>query len=222
VTDAVANLMAFQLEPDLAAAVNEIRTDASSGPIELARRGVEVVFRLTEKAHYERPLHINLEAQGLARALLATRPECMPLAHLACETIRPLPTFYGRGREEGTRMRGDLRARIQAWLDALNARAARIDAARATLRTGGSTVVTAQALDQTWVYVREVPDARPRLAVAGVEKFVPTNYAFSAVGLERAPLEEWDGFLTGDSDGPASTESVRSAIAALRFEPTLL
>jgi hypothetical protein len=212
-------LLAFQLEPDLAAAVEAIRADTASGPIELARRGVEVVIRLTEKAHYERPLQINLEAQGLARALFEARPDCMPLAHVACETIRPLPDFYGRGREEGTRMRADLRARISAWLEALEARAARIDA----LRKQHVGLVAARAVDRNWAYLSETPArTRPRLAVAGPEKFVPPNYEFPRGDLERVALEEWDGVITGDADGPESVELVRRAIIALRFEPTLL
>jgi hypothetical protein len=213
------SLLKFQLEPDLAAAVEAIRADATAGPIELARLGAEVVLCLTDKAHYERPLQINLEAQGLARALFEARPDCMPLAHLACETIRPLPDFYGRGRDEGRRMRGDLRARISAWLEALNTRAARIDATRAARSAG---VVSARAIDSDVVYVDGVYPGRPRFAVGGPEKFVPPNYEFPAGGLQRVPLDEWDGILTGDGDGPQSPDEVRRTIGTLRFEPTLL
>jgi len=212
--------LGFQLEADLAAAVEAIRTDATAGPIQLARRGAEVVLRLTDKSYYERPLQIVLEVQGLGRALLAARPDCMPLATLACETVRPLPELYGRGKSEGARMRGDLRTRIEAWLGALDERAVRISAQR---RVG---MVTAQAvsLDAVFVLSAEGLGGRPRYAVAGVEKFVPPNWEFyqGATGLQRVPLEEWDGILTGDASGPVSIESVRLTIASLRFEPVLL
>jgi hypothetical protein len=212
--------LGFQLEADLAAAVEAIRADASAGPIDLARRGAEVILRLTDKAYYERPLQIVLEVQGLARALLGARPDSMPLANLACEAVRPLPELYGRGKSEGARMRGDVRARIEAWLRALDERAARIEAARAEYVN----VVSVRAISLDGVFVRQnegVPD-RPRYAVAGPEKFVPRNYEFGLAGLQCVSLEQWDGILSGDAEGPESIESVRKTIAALRFEPILL
>jgi hypothetical protein len=192
-----------------------------AGPLELARRGARAVLRLTDKAHYERPLHINLEIQGLARALIEARPDCIPLINLASETARPLPELYGRGKTEGARMRADLRTRIEAWLAALDARAARIDALRS--RVPGSSV-TAQAItsDSVYAVAEALVERRPRFAVGGLEKFVPPNYEFTPTGLERVPLGEWDGILTGDSDGPESPEEVRGVIATLRFESILL
>ncbi len=41
-------------------------------------------------------------------------------------------------------------------------------------------------------------------------------------GLVRVPLGDWDGFVTGDSDTPATAEFVRNSIASLRFENSLL
>lgn len=125
-SDPLAGHTFFQLEPDLAAEVEAIRVDPVSGPVALARRGVDVVRQLTDKHYYERPLHITLEIQGLARALLHARPDSVPLAHLASEMARPLPEFYGRGKDEGARMRGDLRARAETWLAGLEARAERL------------------------------------------------------------------------------------------------
>ena len=58
------SLLKFQLEPDIAVMVQDIHDDTVAGPIELARRGAHAVLRLTDKAHYERPLQINLEVQG--------------------------------------------------------------------------------------------------------------------------------------------------------------
>jgi hypothetical protein len=219
VTDA---LLKFQLEADLAEAVEAIHADAAAGPIEVARRGAQVALRLTEKAHYERPLQINLEVQGLARALLEARPDSMPLANLASLTASPLPELYGRGKEEGARMRADLRTRISEWLSALEDRALRIDGLRVAL--GPVTVVTAHAVDGDSVFFLPGRSlgARPRYAVAGVEKFVPPNYQFDTGGLQRVPVEEWEGILTGDADTPATAESVRKSIASLRFETALL
>jgi hypothetical protein len=211
-------ILKFQLEADLAAAVAAIRADTAAGPIELARQGAEVILRLTEKTYYERPLQIVLEIQGLARALLEARPDSMPLANLASEAVRPLPELYGRGKAEGARMRGDLRQRIEDWLAVLDARAVRIDAARSVLH---GNVASAWAIDSDAAYVQSLP-AQPRLVIGGAEKFVPPNYAFPSAGLQSVPLEEWAGFVTGDSDGPVSVGSVRSAIALLRFETTLL
>jgi hypothetical protein len=211
-------ILRFQLEADLAAAVDAIRADTTAGPIDLARQGAAVVLRLTEKSYYERPLQIVLEVQGLARALLEARPDSMPLANLASEAVRPLPELYGRGKTEGARMRGDLRQRIEGWLAVLDERAARIDAARSVLRDN---VASARAIDSDVVYVKSLPP-QPRLVIGGPEKFVPANYAFPSAGLQSVPLEEWAGFVTGDSDGPVSVGSVRGAIALLRFETTLL
>jgi hypothetical protein len=220
VTDTQLSLLKFQLEADLAAAVEAIRADTLAGPLELARRGAEAVLRLTDKAHYERPLHINLEVQGLACALVEVRPDCIPLINLASETARPLPELYGRGKTEGARMRADLRTRIEAWVAALDARAARIDALRSQVL---GSAVTAQAIASDSVYV--VTGAlmeRPRFAIGGLEKFVPPNYEFNPTGLESVPLADWDGILTGDSEGPQSPEEVRRVIATLRFESILL
>jgi hypothetical protein len=216
------SLLRFQLEPDLAEAVESIRADAESGAIELARRGAQVVLRLTDKAHYERPLHINMEVQGLARALLEARPDSMPLANLASLAASPLPELYGRGKDEGARMRGDLRTRISEWVSALEERASRIEVLRAAL--GVATVVTARAVDSDSVYFLPGGDisARPRYAIAGIEKFIPPNYQFNQTGLVRIPLGDWDGFVTGDSDTPATAELVRNSIASLRFENSLL
>jgi len=226
VTELDLSLPRFQLEADLAAAVEAVRQDLLAGPIELVRRGADVVLRLTNKAHYERPLQIVLEVQGLARALLEARPECMPIVNLASETARPLPELYGRGKAEGARMRGDLRARIEAWLARLDGRSARIDAQRARLLMAPEVVVvTAAALDGESAFfppgISWLPAAQ-RYVVAGAEKFVPANYAFNSARYARVPLEDWDGVLTGDSDEPQSPEEVRRAIASLRFETILL
>jgi hypothetical protein len=212
----------FQLEDDLDAAVEAIRLDTLAGPIELARRGAAVVIRLTEKAYYERPLHIWMEVQGLARALLEARPDCMPLTNLASETVRPLPELYGRGKDEGARMRADIRARIDTWVAALDARAARIDALR---RSIDGVPVSAHAIDCSTVYVapsRARVEAGRHYVVGGPEKFVPPNYSFDGDHLKRIPLDEFDGFLTGDEAGLVSADSVRTAIACLRFETILL
>ena len=215
-------LLKFQLEPDLAEAVDAIRADRVAGPIELARRAAQIVLRLTDKAHYERPLQINLEIQGLARALLEARSDSMPLANLASLAASPLPELYGRGKDEGARMRADLRTRISEWVSALEDRALRMDVLRATLVA--PTVVTARAVDRDSVFLLpgEMISARPRYAVAGVEKFVPPNYQFDELGLLKIPLDEWDGFVTGDASTPATAESVRNSIASLRFETSLL
>ena len=210
--------LAYQLEDDLAAAVEAIRVDAVSGPIALARLGVASVLRLTEKAHYERPLHIWMEVQGLARALFAARPECMPLVHLASAIVEPLPELYGRGKDEGARMRADVRLRALAWLSAMDARAARIDVLRSSM---GVAVVSAHAVNADTVFV-DGPISNVKFAIAGVEKLIPPNYTFVAPDLERIPLDDFEGILTGDTDAPATIESVRQTIASLRFAPTLL
>jgi len=211
------SLLRFQLEPDLAEAVEAIRADTQSGPIALARRGAQVVLRLTDKAHYERPLHINMEVQGLARALLEARSDCMPLANLASLAASPLPELYGRGKDEGARMRADLRMRISEWVSALENRALRIDALRSEFP-----VVSARAIDSHSVYwVGPLPEGS-WYAIGGNEKFIPPNYEFDATGLQAIPLEEWAGFLTGDSDTPATADFVRNSIASLRFENSLL
>jgi hypothetical protein len=211
------SLLRFQLEPDLAEAVEAIRADAESGPIALARRGAQVVLRLTDKAHYERPLHINMEIQGLARALLEARSDSMPLANMASLAASPLPELYGRGKDEGARMRGDLRMRIAEWVSALEDRALRIDALRSEFP-----VVSARAIDSNLVYFLGPSRKGADYVVGGFEKFVPPNYDFDATGLQVIPLEEWAGFLTGDSDTPATAEFVRNSIASLRFENSLL
>jgi hypothetical protein len=114
-------------------------------------------------------------------------------------------------------MRADLRTRIEAWLGALEERAARIDTMRSQVP-----VVTARAIDAHVVYcIGQLPEGA-RYAIAGPEKCVPPNYEFDASGLRTIPLEEWDGFLTGDSDTPWNAESVRTCIASLRFETSLL
>jgi hypothetical protein len=226
VTELELSLPRFELEADLAAAVDAIRQDSLAGPIELARYGADVVLRLTNKAHYERPLQIALEVRGLARALLEARPECMPIVNLASETARPLPELYGRGKAEGARMRGDLRARIEAWLARLDERAARIDAQRAWLAANSEVVVvTAVALDGKSAFFPPgtgVCSAAQRYVVAGAEKFVPPNYPLSSADYARVPLEDWTGVLTGDSDEPQSPKEVRRGIASLRFETSLL
>jgi hypothetical protein len=209
--------LAFQLEEDLAEAVSAIRADTVLGPIALARLGVDVVLRLTEKAHYERPLHIWMEVQGLTRALLVARPECMPVVNLASAVVQPLPELYGRGKDEGARMRADLRARTLDWLAALDARAARIDALRATLNAFMARAVTGDA-----VYLVGEAPASQRIAIAGPEKFVPSNYDLPATGLTRVPLQAVGGILTGDGDRPSTIESIRNTIASLRFASTLL
>jgi translation initiation factor eIF-2B subunit delta len=145
----LAELLGFQLESDLAAAVEAIRADTTSGPVELARRGAEVVLQLTDKRHFERPLHIALEIQGLSRALLEARPDSMPLAALASEAARPLPEFYGRGRTEGARMRGDLRIRIERWLAALGERASRLTAEVTDLLPADGEVATLDSTSST-------------------------------------------------------------------------
>ncbi len=212
-TQAGLTLPKFQLEDDLGAMVAAIRADTVSGPMRLARLGAEVVLRLTEKAYYERPLHIWIEVQGLARALLEARPDCMPLANLASATVTPLPELYGRGKDEGARMRADLRARTVAWLSALEARAERIDALRSTL----ADVVTAHAIDLQHVY-----GAGPgRYVIAGAEKFVPPNYSFCADD-NGVLLDQFEGVITGDADAPWPPEKVRATIGTLRFETTLL
>jgi hypothetical protein len=209
--------IAFQLEEDLATAVEAIRADTVLGPIALARLGVDAVLRLTDKAHYERPLHIWMEVQGLARALLAARPESMPLVNLASATVEPLPELYGRGKDEGARMRADVKARALDWLSTLDARAARIDAAR-----GRVNAFTAAAVSADSAYLVGEQPARFGIAIAGAEKFVPPNYDLPAMGLTRIPLEAVGGVLTGEADQPTSIESVRATIASLRFAPTLL
>lgn len=209
----------FQVEEDLAALIDAMRADAEAavGPIELARRGVEVVLRLTEKEHYERPLHIWIEVQGLARALFEARRDCMPLSNLASATVEPLPELYGRGKDEGARMRSDLRARTEAWLAALERRAARIDAIRSAFEA-----VTAGAIDVDYAYVPTASSGVGRYVVGGFEKFVPPNYEFPTEGFTRIPLDDFNGVLTGDSDGAASVESVRAALGSLRFATILL
>jgi hypothetical protein len=211
------SFLKFQLEADIAAMVQEIRDDAVAGPIELARRGAATVLRLTDKVHYERPLQINLEVQGLARALLEARSDSMPLANLASLAASPLPELYGRGKDEGARMRADLRMRISEWLSALEERAARIDAVRDRFP-----VVNARAIDCHAVYWVGPPPEGARYAIGGHEKFVPPNYDFDATGLQAMPLDQWDGFITGDCDKPVAVEFVRNSIAALRFETSLL
>jgi hypothetical protein len=205
---------AFQPEEDLAVEIDAIRADTTAGPIELARRGAQVVLLLTEKAHYERPLHIWIEVNGLAHALFIARPDCMPLANLASATVEPLPQLYGRGKDEGARMRADLRARTLGWLDELEARAARIDALRSSFET-----VTAHAIDREYAYVSQ---GRARYLMGGLEKFVPPNYAYPGGDYQRVSLDTFDGILTGDTDAPASTDSVRTTIASLRFATFLL
>jgi len=219
-------LLAFQLEADLEAMVASIRQDAGSGPIELARRGAEVILRLTDKAHYERPLQIVLELQGVARALLIARPDSMPLANLASFAVQPLPELYGRGKYEGARMRADVRARIEEWLAALDRRAARIDALRIEF-SPVARVVSARAIDVESVLL--LPEdhvfSGRRIVVGGPEKFIPPNFEFlgeGGPGLIRVPLEHWDGFLTGEHDAPESPEEVRRTVGSLRFETTLL
>lgn len=206
--------LAFQLESDLAELVEAIRADAEAGPIALARLGVDAVLRLTDKAHYERPLHIWMEVQGLARALLEARPECVPLVNLASATVEPLPELYGRGKDEGTRMRNDLSARAIEWLAALDARAARIDAIRKMFDVASARAVTVDA-----IYLVGGPR---RYVIAGPEKFVPPNYELPEMGWTRIPLDQVDGVITGDGDGPVSIDSVRTTIASLRFAATLL
>jgi hypothetical protein len=208
------SLPAFQLEEDLAALVDAMRADTAAGPIELARRGVDVVLRFTDKSHYERPLHIWIEVNGLANALFEARRDCMPLANLASAIVEPLPSLYGRGKDEGARMRADLRSRTLEWLDGLSARSARIDVQRSAYQTA-----TARAIDGHFVYLSDDPAP---YVIGGVEKFVPPNYEFPSGDLRRVPLESFDGILTGDSQGPVSVDVVRSVIASLRFATTLL
>jgi len=209
--------LSFQLEEDLAAIVDGIRDDDGAPPIELARRGVAAVVALTDKEHYERPLHIWMEVQGLARALLAARPECMPVVNLASATVEPLPVLYGRGKDEGGRMRADLRTRALEWLAALNERAERIDASRSS-----SHAVSAWAMSAETVYLKGDPPSAPWVVVAGPEKWVPGNYEFPAGGFTSLPLASVSGVLTGEADAPESVEAIRTRIATLRFAPTLL
>ena len=219
--------LSFQLEDDLAEAVEAIRADTVLGPIGLARLGVQAVVRLTEKTHYERPLHVWAEVQGLARALLAARPACMPLVNLASATVEPLPELYGRGKDEGARMRADVRARALEWLAALDARAARIDALRARFNAP-----TAYAIDLQRVWFTppspwkgeggQGGEGRHLAVIAGPEKFVPPNYELPLTRLEQISLDAVAAVLTGDGDTPASPEEVRTTIATLRFAPTLL
>jgi hypothetical protein len=217
VVDVDPGVLRFQLEPDLGELVEAIHDDTNAGPITLSRRGAEVVLRLTEKTYYERPLQIWMEVQGLARALLEARPDCMPLANLASETVRPLPELYGRGKDEGARMRADLRERIVIWLAAVDSYAADIELQR--LQLSGS-IVSAQAIGAHDVFTQALPHDRPWYLIGGPEKFVPPNYEFNPSGLQRVPLEDWDGILTGA--GVKSPSEVQRAIASLRFETVLL
>jgi hypothetical protein len=143
----------FQLEDDLAEAVAGLAADRRMGPIALARRGAEIALLLCDKYYYERPLHIWHEVGGLARALVEARPACMPLVNFANAFVRPLPEFYGRGKDEGARMRADLRARVEEWLRELDARAARIDQQVAEL---DATFVSPWAVDDTNAWVPAV------------------------------------------------------------------
>jgi hypothetical protein len=182
------------------------------------------MLQLCEKHYYERPLQIVLEVQGLCRALVEARPDSMPLINFASEAVRPLPELYGRGRHEGARMRGDLRARVEAWLAGLDTGAAQLQNHVAALEAG-ALVVSARAIDAEAVYVPRatlplLEEGGARYAVAGREKLVPANWQYAVEGLERVPLEAWTAIIT--EDGPMSASAIRSAIAELRLENALL
>lgn len=300
-TESLASHRHFELESDLAAAVAAIRADTESGPVSLARQGVAVVLQMTAKEYYERPLHIVLETLGLGRALLEARPDSLPLAHLASEMASPLPQFYGR--DDGGRMRADLRARAEEWLARLESRAEQLveqvasllpergsvatparesstflaavrkavaaskrlqvllwpveaapgqqlmdslrglgvraswlegaaDGGAPPLREAGLVLASACAVDGDGVWAdsgtgRLMAAARqgaPCYAVAGPEKFVPSNYPFPTTSpdrcLEAVPLSAWTGLLVGDAI--LTAEEVRAALLTLRLESTLL
>jgi hypothetical protein len=186
-------LLGFQLEDDLAEVVAALAADGTAGPTALARRGAAVALMLTEKYYYERPLHIWQEVNGLARALVQARPECMPLVNFANDFVRPLPEVYGRGPDEGARMRADLRARVEAWL--------------ARLEPPGQAGLEAWAVDDTTAWVRGSPPAGA--VVAGPHALVPLGYRLpDDAGLTPIPRATCAGL---DSLGPRP-----------RLEPALL
>jgi hypothetical protein len=217
----LSGLLEFQLEEDLAQAVAGLAADRRAGPVSLARRGARIALRLCDKHYYERPLHIWHEVHGLARGLVEARPTCMPLVNIANVFVAPLPEFYGRGKDEGARMRADLRSRVLGWLSDLDARAARIDQQAAQLDVS-STLLSPWAVDDTHALVRSAPATRqPIYLVAGPEKLVPMGYRLPAAdGLQALSLDACAGLLTGD-DVVACSEVARLR-SGLRLEPALL
>jgi hypothetical protein len=68
----------------------------------------------------------------------------------------------------------------------------------------------------------DVEPERARPIISRREFLVGAGAGAAGEGLRPVPLRRFDGVLTGDSDVPVSVDTVRTAIASLRFETILL